>query len=152
MSPSAQSMRMKLERMWGSVIEPRIWLHSTLSGYAPLMAIIQSVLQGQSLLTADIPKPYLVHRFGNETDENLAEVDVYPRKMYFQVYVHDIPGDYIRIDSLVELVKAAFRSQTIASAAVAGVHHIRYLETSRDLSDPELGTIFRYIRFQMHKN
>jgi len=83
---------------------------------------------------------------GNDTDMRLAEYDVAPHTQFFQVYVHDEPADYDRIDDMVKLVIAAFKY--VESSAVNRIITTRYLETSRDLDDAILNTIFRYIRFQ----
>jgi hypothetical protein len=76
----------------------------------------------------------------------LAEQDVAPHLQFFQVYVHDEPADYVQIDMMVSLVIAAFK---YAEYSVANrIITTRYLETSRDLDDAVLATIFRYVRFQ----
>jgi hypothetical protein len=84
-----------------------------------------------------------IYRLGNESPDNLG-FDVNPHRKYFQVYVHDVPADYTRIDNLVERVRLAFKLES----SVDEVIEVRYLETSRDLDDAFFGSIMRYIRFQ----
>lgn len=106
------------------------------------------VHQGESVLASTIPKPFLVYTVGNATNENLSEEDSTPERQFFQVYVHDKPADYTRIDQIVIAVKAKLKN---VQSAEYGIITIRYLETSRDLDDNTLGTIMRYIRFQAIK-
>ena len=68
------------------------------------------VYQGESVLEAPnrTEYPVAVYRIGNESPEfGMGEQTGVHRK-YFQVYVHDVPADYTRIDGLIDQVKAAF--------------------------------------------
>lgn len=105
------------------------------------------VFQGESMITAQVEKPFLVFRIGNETSFDLSGEDVTPRRVFFQIYVHDSGPDYQRVDDLGKAVKTAFRvnRKSVANSIMDTI----YLETSRDLDDPSLETIFRYFRFQL---
>jgi len=104
-----------------------------------------SVAQGESLLEAPSrPEfPVAVYRLGNESPENIG-AEITPHRKYFQVYIHDAPADYTRIDTLVDQVQAAFR----LTGSVGNIVEVIYLETSRDLDDAFFGSIMRYVRFQ----
>lgn len=95
--------------------------------------------------------PYLVYKLGNSTSENLAETEDIERQ-FFQVWVHDYQSqdiaDYAQIDDVIKQLKAAFK---LAGSKADGVWTTIYLETSQDLNDETLGTIFRYVRFQLIK-
>jgi hypothetical protein len=97
------------------------------------------------MLTAQVEKPFLVYHLGNDTDEQLSEVSS-PHRQFFQIYVHDVIGDYSQIDEIIKLVKDLLRARSNAGARVIVT---RYLETSQDLRDEVLDTIFRYMRFQL---
>jgi hypothetical protein len=97
--------------------------------------------------------PYLVFKLGFSANELLAEEmpdnkDVY--RQFLQIWVHDYTdgevGDYTRIDNVIEQIKDAFRNQ---SSAEEGVIHCKYLETSQDLNDDTLNTVFKYARLQL---
>ena len=104
------------------------------------------VFQQASVLTAQHYKPFLIYTIGNNTDEGMADPDTYtPSRQFFQVYIHDAVGDYAQIDDLIKLVKTAF----LTAALPDDVSGVQYLETSRDLDDPTLQTIMRYVRFQL---
>lgn len=124
---------------------PRSWLYNTLLNDGPLSAVVADrVIQGGGLRDANVTVPFIVYHLGNDTDENLAESGPAPHRQFFQVYVHDDSGDYTRIDNIGYLVKNALRNGTDRGDILT----IRYLETSQDLSDETLNTIFRYLRFQ----
>lgn len=102
--------------------------------------------QGGSLDSSLTPKPYFVVIMGNDTAVALGEDELSDiHRQYFMVYLHDEPGDYSRIDDIVEELKAALHN---ASDAATGVIRVEFLEVSRDLDDETLNTILRYVRFQ----
>lgn len=126
----------------------RAWLRNTLGSSAPLLAFmpIDRMLQGESMLTANIEKPFLVFRFGNKTNEDLAEDMPDVARQFLSIYIHDVPADYSRID---EMEMAVLHALNLAKSAEEGIISTRYLETSRDLDDKSLETIYRYLRFQL---
>jgi hypothetical protein len=126
----------------------RTWLINVLGASAPLLDFIpfERMLQGESVLSADITKPFLVYRFGNKTSEDLAEDMPDVARQFLSIYLHDAPADYSRID---EMEMAVIHGLNLASSEEESVVTTRYLETSRDLDDQALGTIYRYVRFQL---
>lgn len=124
----------------------RQFVYDTLSGDAAITALVGTrVHQGESLVKAQLDAPFLVYRIGNETNELFSEDDQQPHRVFFQVYIHDKGGDYMRIDDLVKLVINALRGGPYPEYKILRVN---YLETSRDLDDAEMGTLVRYVRFQ----
>lgn len=61
----------------------------------------------------------------------------------FVVAVHDEPGDYLRIGTLLRAVRGALVGQVRRPGAVA----CQWLGDSQDLSDESLGTIYRTATF-----
>lgn len=126
----------------------RQFVFETLKNDAVLRPLVaERVFQGESLNHSTQVKPFLVYRLGNDTSELLAEVDTTAHRQFLQVYVHDEPADYSRIDQMCDGVRGAFRA--VNGSGVEGIYTVTYLETSRDLDDPVLATIFRYVRFQL---
>lgn len=126
----------------------RQFIYETLTGYPALQTLVgERVYQGESLVSSQQVKPFLVYRMGNDTDMGLSEADVFPHQQFFLVYVHDEPSDYVQIDQMVAAVIGAFRYNE--ASAANRVITTRYLETSRDLDDFVLKTIMRYVRFQL---
>lgn len=128
--------------------ETRAWVHQTLSSFGPLSAVVADrVFQQGSILTAQKPKPYLVHHFGNATDEGMADEDNFrPNRQFLQIFIHVDQGDFGPIDDLAPLVKAALSQLAGRPAQLIAV---QYLESSQDLQDDLLQTYFRYLRFQL---
>lgn len=91
--------------------------------------------------------PYIVYKLGNDTSEEFSEEREITRQ-FFQVWVHDFTdsktADYARIDEILKAIKAVFKN-----ANGEGIWTTRYLETSQDLDDDTLDTVFRYLRFQL---
>lgn len=126
----------------------RTWVHTQLTGYAGLSAITSDrVWQQGAILTAQSAKPYLVHHFGNNTDESMYDEDNFqPNRQFLQVFIHTDQGDYGPIDDLVPLVKQAL---LVLAGRPRDLIGVQYLETSQDLQDDALQTYFRYMRFQL---
>lgn len=126
----------------------RTWVHTRLSTNGPLTAVIGGrVWQQGGVLTAQTQKPYLVHHFGNNTDEGMYdEDDRKPNRQFLQIFVHGEQGDYGPVDDIIPLVKAALMD---LAGKPADLNQVVYLETSQDLQDDLLQTYFRYIRFQL---
>jgi hypothetical protein len=126
----------------------RAWVHQRLSTDPALTAVVGGrVSQQGAVLSAQTEKPYLVHHFGNNTDEGMYdEDDRKPNRQFLQVFVHTDQGDYGPLDDIIPLVKAAL---TNLAGRPEDLIHVQYLETSQDLQDDLLQTYFRYIRFQL---
>lgn len=126
----------------------RTWVHQTLIGDDDLSAVVvDRVYQQGSVLTAQQTKPYLVHHFGNNTDEGMYDEDSFkPNRQFLQIFIHTEQGDYGPIDDIIPLVKAALYKLAGKPPSLIAV---RYLETSQDLQDDLLQSYFRYVRFQL---
>jgi hypothetical protein len=92
--------------------------------------------------------PYIVFKLGNDTSEEFSEERDVTRQ-FFQVWVHDFSdgktADYGKIDAVIKTIKAVFKN----AGGEPGIWTTRYLETSQDLDDDTLNTVFRYLRFQL---
>ncbi|MEG2887251.1 MAG: hypothetical protein RR853_09010 [Aurantimicrobium sp.] len=93
--------------------------------------------------------PYLVYKLGNETLE-LANEELEVTRQFFQIWVHDYhdqeTGDYAKIDEIIEHLRRVF---WIKNSAEEGVWITNWIETSQDLNDDTLNTLFKYVRFQL---
>lgn len=126
----------------------RIWLYQTLTGATPVTGIFEDrIFQGESMDGPPKTKPFLIYRFGNTSADN--QLRQAARRQYLTLYVHDEakPGDYTRIDrgitALIPVVENA------PPAPEYGIMEAHWLETSADFDDREMGTILRYVRFQL---
>ena len=93
--------------------------------------------------------PYIVYKMGYSAPEGLSETEDASRQ-FAQVWIHDYSdgktADYAKIDEVVEAIKSAIKLQNSAEDAIILA---RYLETSQDLNDETLNTVFRYVRIQI---
>lgn len=95
--------------------------------------------------TRQLVKPFIVYRVwglrpefrGDDSDQHAREV--------FQVFAHDIPGDYLRIDRILSKLHTLFadvRDQDTGAIS-------EWLEMSEDFRDSDMHTIMRYCRIQV---
>lgn len=130
----------------------RTWLYSKLTdpSATALRELIENRVFAKKTMKSSVEEhPYIVFKLGTDSNEALAEtVDVH--RQFIQIFVHDYSdtevGDYGRVDSII----AELKKQLVnASSAPDGVISVLYLETSQDLDDQTLSTVFKYIRFQL---
>lgn len=123
----------------------RSWLTNLLKSDTVLAEFHHGrVYQTGAMTTANVAKPFLVYHIGNDTDEQLAENHP-AHRIFFQVYIHDEPGDYQQIDKIGDRLKVLLPGQASPTNQIMTT---RFLERSQDLSDEVLRTIFHYLRFQ----
>jgi hypothetical protein len=126
----------------------RVWLKTKLGSIPELLEHMtpDDMYQGESMLNANIPKPFLMFQFGNRTSEALSEEIPEVSRQFLTIYLHDVPADYSRID---EMEMALIHGLNQGNSKPDAIITTRYLETSRDLDDQALGTIYRYVRLQL---
>lgn len=126
----------------------RVWLKQKLGSIPGLLDVMtpDDMYQGESMLNANVKKPFLMFNFGNRTTEDLSEEIPEVSRQFLTIYLHDVPADYSRID---EMEMAVIHGMNQASSDGDSIITTRYLETSRDLDDQALGTIYRYVRLQL---
>lgn len=120
----------------------RVICYQAMKAHAPLMALLPGgIHQASSLNNVPDKKPFLVHRMHNGLRYQRGLGD----RSYLQVWVHDVPGDYMRIDEVIELVKSVLE----AVPAQGSLLQVRWLEDSVDLQDDDMGTICRNSRYEL---
>lgn len=132
----------------------RTWLHGVLQNDIVLndaenlggLGVGGRIFAGHSLTNTPDKKPFLVHNFGNNTPERLSD-EPGPCRQFVIIYVHDEGQSYIRIDKIIARLKQLL--DDAPSDAALGVITAHHLETSADFVDDQMGTIVRYIRFQI---
>lgn len=129
----------------------RVWLNQTLRGHMPLTDVVGTRIYPTTRIredesTRELEKPFVVHRIaenrgvlrGNEVDL-VKYADV-------QLFFHDTPGDYMQIDSLIEIVSGLFDQYNDPANNIV---RVEWLENSDDFRDDDMGTIMRYSRYQV---
>lgn len=86
--------------------------------------------------------PYIVYNLGLSFPKGPSALRA--RTQSLQVWVHDEPGDYFRIDQILTRVKVVLES--IDAGQEDGFLEIRFVEASQDLWDNLLKHLVRYSR------
>lgn len=132
----------------------RTWFYGVMTSFEPLTELIGGPLHprifAKKTMTSSVENcPYIVYKFGYSATEDLSE-EYSPDRQFVQVWVHDFTdgehADYMQIDAVIKQLRHAFRLQ---SSKADGVIAVKYLETSQDLNDDTLNTVFKYVRFQL---
>jgi len=101
------------------------------------------VHQSTSLVVAPSVKPFLMYRQTSDTTIFRGDDGDMVRQTGYMIFAHDEPGDYLRIDSIMEELKRLFAD---TKDTVARVVKSSWLETSEDFRDDDMGTIARFAR------
>ena len=128
----------------------RHFIYGTLMTSPEVTDLVDDRIWAKKTMTSSVEQtPYLVYKLGNSTPEDFSEEREIDRQ-FFQVYVHDFndgqTADYDKVDLGCKAVRNAFHN---ANSAENKVWTTRYIETSQDLNDETLNTVFRYLRFQL---
>lgn len=123
---------------------PRAWVFSQLTGTGlPSADVPGGVHASTSLAKTPELKPFLMyrsvaHRPGDRGDD--ADIN---RNETYLVFVHDVPGSYVKIDAILAKLKLVFNN---TKDGAAGVGRSLWVEDSEDFRDEDMGTIMRYAR------
>lgn len=86
--------------------------------------------------------PYIVYNMGQGFPKGPSVLKA--RTQSLQVWVHDEPGDYYKIDQILARVKVVL--EAVEAGEEVGFLDIRHVETSQDLWDNLLKHLIRYSR------
>jgi hypothetical protein len=128
----------------------RTYLYNQLTAPAEveLRAIFGDRIFPKRSMTSTVEEtPYLTFKLGNDSSVDLSEEST-ANQQYFQIWVHDFTdtktADYTLVDEGLAAVKALLHG---AYSGPDNILNIKFLETSQDLNDDTLGTVFRYSRY-----
>ncbi len=131
---------------------PRAWAYTTLTQDVALGEVVpaEQIFASQSMMTAQVPRPFIVLKFGSDSDEQLfddPDVPLRPNRQFFETWIHDNRPSYVQIDKIVGLVKQALRTQQVSPDAY--IMAVKLLDVSADMEDTSMDTVLRYIRFHL---
>jgi len=128
----------------------RSWLYQRMVASAPLVSLLPGgIHQTTSLNTAPHQKPFTMYRQTSDVSTLRGDGQERIRSNGYMIFVHDVPGDYLKIDEILEQMKLLFQD-TVDQAN--GVAKSLWLETSEDVRDDDMGTIMKFARIQVvHK-
>jgi len=124
----------------------RSWVYGKMTGHSPLTTLVGSRIYESSMLQETPTKPYIMYKMFVTQAEMMGDDRPKVFNQSMQVFVHDVPGDFLRIDDIIRILKDLFHN---ASDKLAGVEIVRWLDSSEDFKDSDMGTIIRFIRFRI---
>lgn len=126
----------------------RTWMYGKLAGHAPLTSVVPvAQIKGAGSLDSDPgPRPFIVIRIGTERRGPFPGVSYCDAMLW----VHDEPGDYLRIDNILQIVKDFLvpngREEPVPNA---GGIAITWQGHSSELADEGFRTIMRNASYQL---
>lgn len=116
----------------------RALIFQALSGSAGLTDIVDNRIFQASDLTNVPPRPFVTYRL-----HNAYARQGFGKQTLVQVWFHDEPGDYMRIDEMMGHAKTAIEGIPQQGSFMEAV----WFEDSVDLQDDDMGTITRNARY-----
>lgn len=125
----------------------RTWLYQRMANDAGVETFVDTrIFQSTSLDAAPHEKPFIMYRQTSDVEAIRGDDGDAIRSTGFMIFVHDTAGDYMQIDEVMEELKRLFKD-TVDQAN--GIVRSRWVETSDDLRDDDMGTIMKFCRVQV---
>lgn len=105
--------------------------------------LVPRVYQSTSLNAAPHDKPFIMYRQTSDIVRFRGDDSTVVRQVGYMIFAHDIPGDYLRIDSILSRLEFLFGD---VEDQAEGVVNSTWLESSDDLRDEDMGTITKFGR------
>lgn len=93
--------------------------------------------------------PWLVYRFDDQVPRIRDDRVVRAAHQELEIYVHDAPGSYSRIDTALNHVVRIMAAAGGQTNGAVRLMQVDYEGRSPDRSDPDFGTTFRFDAFRM---
>jgi len=118
-------------------------IFEALVAWAPLDALVENRILEASSVTVHTTKPFIVIRMhtGFPVERSIGG------RHYAQIWAHDEPGSYLRIDDI--LIETRKALESLPNTGDDGFLEARWIESGVDLKDDLLETITRYSRYQL---
>lgn len=125
----------------------RTWVYQRMANDTPIATAVQDrVFQATSIDKAPTIKPFIVYRQTSDVDFLRGDDHDTVRSCGYMILVHDLPGDYVRIDLVMRFLQDLFKDTNDGQNSVI---RSRWIETSDDQRDDDMGTIMKYCRIQV---
>lgn len=126
----------------------RAWVHNRIkTGNASLTTLHGNrVFTTTSLEKAPDTKPFIIHRSLAERPDLRGDDSGQTRRDTYLIFVHDVPGDYLQIDTMVAYLIALFEDHRDPDNNII---RTSWIETSEDFRDDDMGTILKYVRIDV---
>lgn len=118
----------------------RQWLYDVLRGDAELAGLVGTRIHQANTLDRTPATPFLIFKLSTETPRAVPA-----RNTLSQVWAHDTPGSYVRVDQILDRVKAVLEGQGNSG----DFFKAEWLDDSEDLFDDGNNTVTRFSRYQL---
>jgi len=123
---------------------PRAWFYQEMANDVAFMADVPGGVHGStSLQKAPEQKPFIMYRAIAHRPRNRGDDEDVTREETFLLFVHDVPGSYMKIDDLLAQLRTKYVNR---KDTANGVARCFWVEDSEDFRDEDMGTILRYAR------
>jgi len=106
----------------------------------------ERIHQSTSIDKTPSTKPFIMYRQTSDVQLMRGDDGDACRRLGYMIFAHDVPGDYMQIDSILEALRALFADIVDQPN---GIIRSTWLETSDDLRDEDMGTIVKYARIEV---
>lgn len=126
----------------------RTWAFDRLTSSDPVTDLVpvEWIFGGGSLTEVPARRPFVILRFGVEQSDMWDGDGPAATSQYLTVYIHDEPGDYLRINEITLAIRAALQGPV--ADGVGGISAL-WQGDSQDLADDVYGTIMRNAEFRL---
>lgn len=125
----------------------RIWVYEQMQNSATLQALVPGGAHASTALehTPHL-KPFILYRQTSDVAFFRGDQRDQHRRTGYMIFAHDVPGDYLVIDDIIEELKILFQD---THDPANGIVESLWTETSEDHRDDDMGTIMKYARIQI---
>lgn len=128
----------------------RTWLYERMVTDGDLEDLVPGgIFQTTAVLHTPHLKPYIIYRQTSDVSVLRGDGGDLIRRNGYMIFVHDVPGDYLQIDDILQQLKSLFQDVVDQPN---GVVESLWGETSDDLRDDDMGTIMKFARIQVTYN
>lgn len=122
----------------------RAWFYEQMADDAGFMALAPGGVHASTKLQkAPELKPFLMYRAIAHRPRNRGDDEDVTREETFLLFVHDVPGSYVKIDNILEVLRTKYVNRKDTDN---GISRCFWVEDSEDFRDEDMGTILRYAR------
>ena len=127
---------------------PRVWVYEQMKNDTTLQAAMgDRIYPSTKIVKAPAVKPFILYRQTSDVDAFRGDDSDAIRSAGYMIFCHADAGTYMGIDTYIAALQGLFKD-TVDQAN--GITRCRWAETSDDLRDDDLGTIFKFARIQVY--
>ncbi len=128
----------------------RTWVYGRMDADAGLGTLVGTptarIYASTSLTTAPKVFPFIMYRQTSDVEIFRGDDSDKVRSNGYMIFCHDVPGDYLQIDAMIAELRRLFADTNDPNE---GIVRSRWVDTSDDLRDDDMGTITKYVRIQV---